>query len=220
MFQGTHPFIAAEVLKHPEKAHRVCDDIESFYYVLLYVCLMYEGPNDKPRAGGIIPYFLNDWLQPEKFKPESLGDLKVAHKIMDAGDFEVILSAHMSDDMKPLIPCLKKLHDLLRTKTLSPATNDLKHEDFIAILDDAIATLPDGLADLFEDNRTTIPGQHSGVHMDIYEDDSDAGENSRSSKASSSKACTMRKDIMKKATYRRNTRSQSKIRQLVNASLE
>jgi len=44
--QGTFPFMAVELLINDEVEHSEKHDLESFFYVLLYICMMCEGPGN------------------------------------------------------------------------------------------------------------------------------------------------------------------------------
>jgi hypothetical protein len=52
--QGTWPFIAAKILLDPEHIHDLEDDLESFFWVILWVLLRYTKNNLRPQFLGAI----------------------------------------------------------------------------------------------------------------------------------------------------------------------
>ena len=51
----------AKVLTKPDEVHTVADDLESFFYVFLYICSMFLGPN-KGQKKEDLPFYIHFWL--------------------------------------------------------------------------------------------------------------------------------------------------------------
>lgn len=142
--------------------HTQIHDCKSFHYVLLYIVIMYVGPDDQQRCSGPLPYFINDWLHPEQYQDQCLlGNSKIAHKVLSDELYNKRLMEGLCNYMKPLAPCLKKIHALLCDDQLHSFT----HDAFLEILDKPLSSLPDELADLYKVNKnTTLLTAPSGKH--------------------------------------------------------
>ncbi|EXX72272.1 hypothetical protein RirG_070830 [Rhizophagus irregularis DAOM 197198w] len=69
---GTLPFMAIEILKHNAE-HTFQHDLESFFYVLCWICCEYEGSRGKLRASDCGRKNLMKWVEGS---PETIGTIK------------------------------------------------------------------------------------------------------------------------------------------------
>ena len=53
--------MAEQILRMPDTKHTAAHDLESFFYVLLYMCTMLFGPNSSQKAENI-PHFISNWM--------------------------------------------------------------------------------------------------------------------------------------------------------------
>jgi Fungal protein kinase len=134
---GTKPFLAIGVLL--KESHTYRHDLESFFYVFLWICIIYRGPNKERRK---IPKEIKEWI---------LGDFKSIAKIkkgqMDANGFKDIvkLFSNYFSRHKVLKSVAWKLRDLLfgpRDRalfygTLSGEKKKVWYEKFMKILNKA-----------------------------------------------------------------------------------
>ena len=93
--------------------HRVVHDLESVFYVLLFICTHLKGPqndiSDPPLFGNNNdelkhPSPMREWLQQTSFSV--LGHLKYSHM---AHHFELLILPHISPYFNPLKPHLRRL---------------------------------------------------------------------------------------------------------------
>ncbi|PGH34678.1 hypothetical protein GX50_02466 [[Emmonsia] crescens] len=95
---GTRAFMAISVL-YGER-HCFMHDLESFFWVLFWICIHYDGPG----KGRTIQHF-EKW---NYMDTEELGDAKKG-VISDEGDFLRIAEDHFTSYYQPLIPCANRL---------------------------------------------------------------------------------------------------------------
>jgi hypothetical protein len=102
--QGTAPFIAIELLIYAAE-HRVVHDLESLFYVLLFICTHLQGTNgqlaDPPLYGNTKEHgnlsALASWLKMDDLP--TLGHLKFSHMV---GHFESHVLPYISPYFHPL----------------------------------------------------------------------------------------------------------------------
>lgn len=96
---GTRAFMAIGVL-YGEK-HSFRHDLESFFWVLFWICIHYNGPNEKSR---VIPKF-------EKWNYMDTEELAVLKKgvVCDEGDFLNSEANNFSPYYQPLVPWVNRL---------------------------------------------------------------------------------------------------------------
>lgn len=70
--QGTWGFIAADLIHYPTTEHSFIHDLESFFYVLLYLCMLYL---DTPWEAGKRSAFLDIILSPRRYGNEGYSSM-------------------------------------------------------------------------------------------------------------------------------------------------
>ncbi|KAF8637550.1 hypothetical protein AX16_010784 [Volvariella volvacea WC 439] len=106
---------------HPAHCH--LDDLESFYYVLAWICLTFDGPGKKKAAEGQLPS-LREWDDLDR------GSAFKAKRDFLSAEFPM---EYLSDYFKPLRKLLRILHDLTYTR--------FRQTRFEATPDKPVATL-------------------------------------------------------------------------------
>jgi len=96
---GTRAFMAIGVLYDDEK-HSFMHDLESFFWVLFWICIHYNGPNEER----VVPQF-DKW---NSVDTEELAKLKLG-TVSDEGIFNKTTTEHFTEYHKPLIPWLNRL---------------------------------------------------------------------------------------------------------------
>jgi hypothetical protein len=111
---GTRAFMAVGVL-YGEK-HSFMHDLESFFWVLFWICIHYNGPNEKGR---VVPQF-EEWnyMDTEKLAKAKKGE------VGDEGDFLKAAEEHFASYYHSLIPWVNKLR-----KVVFPSGGRWKEED-------------------------------------------------------------------------------------------
>ena len=69
--------MAQDLLLNTRKPHKPEYDLESMFYIIIYMCILQEGPNGMEKTEGRIPSFLYDWLHPETITEQGLGTAKL-----------------------------------------------------------------------------------------------------------------------------------------------
>jgi len=85
--------------------HTFNHDLESFFWVLFWICVHYNGPESEGRT---VPQF-------EKWNYVDMVEL-ATHKlgtISDKGVFKSIIEAHFTEYHKPLAPCVLELRSVV-----------------------------------------------------------------------------------------------------------
>jgi hypothetical protein len=106
--QGTAPFIAIELLLFGS-SHRVAHDIESLFYVLLFICTHLGGPNNTIRSPPLYgtsckhPSVMKNWLCSTNLV--ELGFMKFSHMVF----FEDTILPGISPYFEPLKQHLSSL---------------------------------------------------------------------------------------------------------------
>ena len=99
---GTKVFMAIGALLG--EPHSFMHDLESFFWVLFWICIHYEGRNEKGEVKRrIVPQY-EDW---NYLSTERLANLKAGQ--ISKGIFDTV-DDYFTEHCKPLIPCLKELH--------------------------------------------------------------------------------------------------------------
>ena len=98
---GTKVFMAIGALLG--EPHSFMHDLESFFWVLFWVCLHWDGPGKKRR---IVKEF-EDWnyLPTEKLASEKAG--RISKRLYE------LVEEKFTSYCKPLIPCVRGLHDVI-----------------------------------------------------------------------------------------------------------
>ncbi|KAI1905715.1 hypothetical protein LOZ65_006946, partial [Ophidiomyces ophidiicola] len=96
---GTQAFMAIGVLLDDEQ-HSFMHDLESFFWVLFWICIHYEGPG-KDRV--VKEYDEWNYMNTEKLAKQKKGE--VDHE----GDFLKSSARHFTDYYQPLVPWVNRL---------------------------------------------------------------------------------------------------------------
>jgi hypothetical protein len=140
--QGTVPFMAYEILqKGSQIAHRASHDLESLFYVLIWICVNYTGPRgamrkdwDVMRDAAPLGRWLNPWKDFLEVADTKLGQFTYANQ------FESQILPLFSDYFGNLKQCCLDLRGIFY-----PAQGpgpDVKHQEMLSILQRALDRLP------------------------------------------------------------------------------
>ncbi|KAG5719233.1 hypothetical protein E4T56_gene13403 [Termitomyces sp. T112] len=143
---GTAPFMAIHLLMNPTAPHCVGYDLESLFYVLIFVVTQiddFDKPNDQKFRTVTLPKPLASWFLLQ-LELETLGEIKTVqfHHYLD----KRILS-HVKPIFNPLVPALKRIWGALypASKTVADPPEDCCDE-FINALECAILNMPETMA--------------------------------------------------------------------------
>ncbi|KAI9780108.1 MAG: hypothetical protein M1816_003163 [Peltula sp. TS41687] len=100
---GTRPFMAIGALL--DEPHSFMHDLESFFWVLFWICLYYEGPNKERKP---IEMF-EEWNYKS---PEIVADSKKS-VVDEEEDFNRKTEVYFTTYCKDLIPCMKELREIV-----------------------------------------------------------------------------------------------------------
>ncbi|KAF5327224.1 hypothetical protein D9619_005083 [Psilocybe cf. subviscida] len=142
---GTLPFMAIEILKGQTTSHGAHHDLESLFYVLVWICVFYRGPNNSPRFRPV-DEDTADWTGIKDIQMSTIANSKTGI-FKAADDFGNYLEANAATYFRNLIPCLQELRAIFFNKS-SPAT----HQKMIEILERHRNTLPE-VEDWVEDEK-------------------------------------------------------------------
>jgi hypothetical protein len=122
-----------------KKDHKPEHDLESLFYVLVWICSLYTGPG-KPREGldklshELLPVL--DWADSQR-SFQQIADLKKGH-VLQSEDFQERVLQYYSEYFRPLKQCCENLRQLF-FPSRDPAVD---HKQFIIVLQEALKTLP------------------------------------------------------------------------------
>jgi hypothetical protein len=138
LFQGTVPFMACAILREPTATHHGPEhDMESLFYVFLWICTHYAGPDNMIRTDvpldDKIP--LLKWCDPDATFLD-IADSKVA-KCAYANIFEKYILSYFHDYFEDLKECARQLRTLFFADNQKKAT----HEDMLKIFYSTLQTL-------------------------------------------------------------------------------
>ena len=111
------------------------DDVESFFWVFIYVCTMFTGPKEFLKEKS---YFIKDWLK--RLDDKSLANNNRGRLGTNAEDFKRNLQ-YITLYFESAKPLIRKLTEAVRF----PTTGHLTHKYFIACFEEAIDLLEEGL---------------------------------------------------------------------------
>ncbi|EPQ57055.1 hypothetical protein GLOTRDRAFT_137483 [Gloeophyllum trabeum ATCC 11539] len=131
---GTTPFMAIDLLSASgQRVHVPRWDLESFFYVLIWVFILYDGPCKSERKIKFSDTVLFKWTNDDF---ESIGMNKYA--AVTSPDFwESKVLRWVAPYFADLKPCLTRIRDLLFF------TEEKTHDKFIRILQEEFEKLPD-----------------------------------------------------------------------------
>lgn len=135
-----------------------CHDLESLFYVLLYMCMAYVGPGQRRSEKELEDtqkFPLCEWFEPKNFT--SIGATKAGHLAV----FEYRLRPNFTPYFMDLV---EPMNALLRV--LFPNKDyhncEATHDNMLKILQPVFDTLPDD-----EPRNEQLPGDRSGVPSDV-----------------------------------------------------
>lgn len=149
--------MAYEILLYGDKRpHRATHDLESLFYVLIWVCTMYEGPNNQERSfkKNLLPP-LSSWGEPQFGGAPGNGDIKFGQ----CGQFEFFeqrILKFFAPYFHDLKQCCIDLRDLFFGEMKN--RQDVRHDAMRAILQKTL----DGLV---QEPRTTIIRGLKGISV-------------------------------------------------------
>jgi hypothetical protein len=162
--------MAIKVLDATE-THAPEHDLESIFYVLVWICSYYSGPSQKQPAFILESLAIRDWADKSKTLLQ-IADIKHGH-VADEDYFKKRVVRFFPPYFRPLEECAIQLRGLLFPNTnLKPKPT---YEGFIAVLHKALLGLPD---------ETHNPTSHSSVFNFVtapYTDGPIIGEDESSS---------------------------------------
>ena len=133
--------------------HSAKHDLESLFYVLLYICTFYYGPQAKIKSADLLKSHtsvpLMQWVDPSAFSRtfRSLGLLKLSHM----ANFETTILAKISAFFRPIIPGLITLHEKMFPPSgryaQSFLDNQITHSKMIESFDEMIRAIDNHVAD-------------------------------------------------------------------------
>lgn len=136
ILQGTPPFIAVELLLFGVP-HRVVHDLESVFYVLLFICTHLEGPNNTvgnpPLYEQTHPSPMRHWFAAPGLIV--LGDVKSSHMFLF---FEERILPHISPYFQPLVPYIRKLWSVLHPQNNSGCHSTATCRDIVEVFKSAL----------------------------------------------------------------------------------
>lgn len=123
--------MAHEILSESTTVHLPHHDLESFFYVLIYIFVIYDGPNGKIKDGPI-PEFLHNWIYGDRLA--SIGFFKLGMLSSTDSAFEKEVGFHFSPYFRDLKTCILRMRYAISSKTVT-------HQVFLDILNDTLRTL-------------------------------------------------------------------------------
>jgi hypothetical protein len=151
--QGTLPFMAIEILEGETSGHGSHHDLESMFYVLVWICVFYRGPNNSPRFRPLDEKTAG-WTGISDVTMTLVAMAKTAVFTISNG-FDKYIKANAATYFNDLIPCLQELRPIFFDDA-SPAT----HEQMIEILERHRNKLPE--VDDWVDDEKPVPKKKRG----------------------------------------------------------
>jgi len=102
---GTKIFMAIGALISEQ--HSFMHDLESFFWVLFWICIHYDGLDEKGKVKRRIVPKYEKWNYADT---EELAETKAGQ--ISKGIFDTV-DDYFTEHCKPLIPCLKELHKVV-----------------------------------------------------------------------------------------------------------
>jgi hypothetical protein len=111
LFQGTFVFMSSAILIHgSSKKHKPSDDLESFVYVLIYLCIRYAGPDNSPHVDAPGTIESMQFFCADQVNANAIGRYK-KHVLSAKGALERDILPHFSLYFEDLKPCVVQLRD-------------------------------------------------------------------------------------------------------------
>ena len=167
---GTIPFMAREILRDGAKAkHRPTHDLESVFYVLLWICSNYSRPNNAIRNNPRQKHRpILSWVN-TRASLEEISDTKAGHISSDAQ-----FTTRILDYFAPYFEDLKVCSNELRCLFTASDTQDATHDAMLVILHRTLLNLQP---------EYELEGGEVHTTEDEMEDMGDMGDNDDKDKA-------------------------------------
>ncbi|TRM60835.1 hypothetical protein BD626DRAFT_435231, partial [Schizophyllum amplum] len=142
-------FISAELLTDGQFIrHEYYHDLDSFLLVIIWVAMVYEGAEAKPRKFNVLESVAGDWMDKNKSKAGSYKQTVMGRKRPNADTFGNFLNNIIDPYFEKLKPCICDLREALYLRD-SPTD----HAGFIDILTKHINALDGSKASLSDDEE-------------------------------------------------------------------
>lgn len=141
--QGTIPFMAIELLQEyitPNEGfvHTFSHDLESLIYVFVWVCVLYQAPNEIRRDKTIEQTCLRQWASAKTVNDiESLCQQKLGQLMWKR------VPENVTPYFAPLKPFIDRLYDLILHSRDPHKNSPLTHAAVTAVFMDAFKTVED-----------------------------------------------------------------------------
>ena len=132
--------MAIDILFDPDCEHLTRYDLESFFYVLVFICAVFRRPNpDAPNKSVELddskkPQFILEWLYP--VSAHNLASVKRGQLNMRIKEWRRVVSGQFQPYWNPLKNCIWRLKQIV-------AAEEATHEVFIDILRETLDSLPE-----------------------------------------------------------------------------
>jgi Fungal protein kinase len=152
--QGTLPFVSYRILKILQKNidadatgrqqkqiidHQPADDLESLFYVLVWICILYDGPNNSPRTDVSFQHTpVYQWAEQDFARGDFSMCLLSKFKLMTSHD-----TTALTNHITPYFKCLEPFLLEWRNKIGMAFDKDdevppMQHADVLEILNKAL----------------------------------------------------------------------------------
>jgi hypothetical protein len=130
--QGTEPYISSEVLQDRSQGSRPAHDLEAFFYVFIWVCMCYDGPNITRRSLAVFdPLDHSNFLS---WHDDEDGKHKSATITSDVLFFRRVI-LNFSPYFHDFRACACRLRKALFNHH-GELRKDVRHDDILYVLDD------------------------------------------------------------------------------------
>jgi hypothetical protein len=116
-------------------------DLESLFYVLIYLCINLKGPENRVRPNGDMTGF-SSFPVAEWFRPDGSFRRLGRAKLSQLQTFNESIVPYISPYFKNLIPCIEKFQKAL-CPTGDSRKSPITHDQVINIFEEALVSLPD-----------------------------------------------------------------------------
>ena len=128
--------MAAELLVNEFRKPEVRYDLESFFYILMYMAVMYQGPNNDQVPFKDMPAFLRQWFEEKDMKQLGVAKHGMIHLLDE--DFEADYLSFFTPYFEFLKPCIRKMREALQ----DPKKTMVTHEHWIKLMKSAVGLIP------------------------------------------------------------------------------
>lgn len=124
-----------------EIQHHPRFDLESLFYVLIYLCINLKGPENRVRPSEDMTVF-RSFPMAEWFKPDSSFRRLGRAKLAQLQTFDTSILPYFSPYFRDLVPCIMKFY-----KALCPGgdsrNSNITHGQVLTIFDEALVSMPE-----------------------------------------------------------------------------